>query len=83
MGIFVHAGMKVCDISHVVPLFGNMTDGYFMDCDEQRCTAEGFAGMVLLATDDIVETPNRIIANPASRNTSRNNTNGYKFCKQQ
>ena len=36
MGIFVHAGMKVCDISHVVPLFGNMTDGYFMDYDEQR-----------------------------------------------
>ena len=48
----------------LVPLFGNIT-AYFMDYDEQKCITEGFVGILLLATDDIIETPNSIIANPA------------------
>ena len=36
-----------------------------MDYDEQRGNTEGFVGILLLATDDIIETPNSIIANPA------------------
>lgn len=69
-GRYAHCGMALKDISHLQPLWHNMTEGLHVEVEEDRGINDGFAGLVLIS--DEIFTPQNQQSPPKSQISTKN-----------